>query len=197
MSMHYNDPFLKTNAKDMQIKASHSWYRMVASCFYIGEIPFAKGTFGSLAAYPIYYWALHHYSTHDDLISFLYGAGIILSLLGWYAICLFQRETKAYDHGSIVIDELVGQLLTLAATHHWLFYLGERYVVWHKLSLGNFSFLVSFIAFRWFDITKPLIIGYVDDLHRYSFAVMLDDILAAAFASGTIYICYMISLRLI
>jgi len=196
MSKYSNDPFIKTNAKNMHIKAPCSWYMLVVTCLYIGRIPFASGTFGSLTAYPIYYWATHYYCTHQDLVSFLYTISISLAIIGWYAIHLFQQETRAYDHSSIVIDELAGQLLTLAIADHWLSYLELRTSEWHRLSLTNFNFIISFIAFRYYDITKPSLIGAIDKLHRYSLAVMLDDILAAIFASATVYGCYLISLQI-
>ena len=49
---------------------------------------------------------------------------------------------------------------------------------------GNLAlfFLLSFILFRFFDIKKPLLVGYVDQRVKNSFGVMFDDILAGIFA---------------
>ena len=119
--MFYKDPFMRINHKDTPLLARHSWYRFIATCGYVGHAPFASGTFGSLLAYPIYIWGLQNYISHEEISSFLYIITAVLSILGWLSISLLYKETSAYDNKAIVIDELAGQILTLAISQHWLF----------------------------------------------------------------------------
>lgn len=196
MSRYHQDPFVSTHAKNMKINPSFSWYYLVVTCCCIGRLPFAQGTFGSLAAYPIYYWAMQHYTMNHEVISFLYTVAAILGVLGCYAISLFQKEIKIDDHSSIVIDELVGQLLALAIAYPWLRVIGEETMMWHHLSVRDFIFTATFLMFRYYDIAKPLIIGAIDNLSRYSVAVMLDDVLAGAAAGGSAYLAYLVGTQL-
>ena len=108
------DTTLRVHAKDEVIKPKFTWYMLISTWFLLGKSPIAPGTVGSLAAYPFYYWAMTSFTSHDDVVSFLYICFVVLTILGWLSVSLFQKETKAYDHRSIVVDEVVGQLLTLA-----------------------------------------------------------------------------------
>lgn len=195
--MFYKDPFMRINHKDTPLMAKHSWYRFIATCGYVGHAPFASGTFGSLLAYPIYIWGLENYISHEEISSFLYMIAAALSILGWLSISLLYKETKAYDNKAIVIDELAGQILTLAISQPWLFYISQKMKVIHGLSIYHFSFLLAFLLFRFYDIKKPFFIKHIDSLHIHPFAVIADDLLAALFSSATVYVLYYISFRII
>lgn len=193
--MSYRDPFMSVDYKKMPLGAKHSWYRFIATCGYVGHAPFASGTFGSLLAYPIYIFGLQNYVSEDASVLFLYVITFIASFLGWISISLLHKETEAYDNSAIVIDELAGQLLTLAISQHWLFYLGQKTILLHHLSLSDFSFIMALVLFRIYDITKPLFIKTIDRFHKYATAVIADDLAAAALASASIYILYYITLH--
>jgi phosphatidylglycerophosphatase A len=86
------------------------------------------------------------------------------------------------DHQSIVLDEVLGQILALQLTF-LLFredYFSQNYVIAIHL-------LFCFISFRFFDITKPSIIGLADRV-KTGFGVMLDDLLCGIITAilGTI-----------
>jgi phosphatidylglycerophosphatase A len=49
-------------------------------------------------------------------------------------------------------------------------------------------FGLSFVFFRIFDITKPLIIGYFDRTLKGATGIMVDDLLAAIFAAISVSI---------
>jgi len=92
----------------------------------------------------------------------------VLLVLIPIGIWLSQRATHllgVHDHGSIVIDEIVGMLLTL------LF-----------IPLSWQTLLVGFLAFRFFDIVKPSPIGWLDKKVNGGLGIMLDDLVAGMFA---------------
>ena len=75
------------------------------------------------------------------------------------------------DPGAVVIDEVAGQWLTLlpAATTVW----------WH--------WLAGFALFRFFDIVKPWPVGWADRRVKGGLGVMVDDIIAGAYAGVLLY----------
>lgn len=139
----------------------------IASFFGVGYAPFASGTFGSLASFILIYPAIRYFGwvglVFLTLISFF---------AGWIASHTVLKYTE-HDPGLIVMDEVAGQSLTM------LILLPSYYKVGGNLAL---FFLLSFILFRFFDIKKPLLVGYVDQRVKNSFGVMFDDILAGIFA---------------
>ena len=76
-----------------------------------------------------------------------------------------------HDHGAIVWDEIVGLLITMAAVPY----------SWSTLALG-------FLLFRLFDIVKPWPIRVLDRRVDGGFGVMIDDVLAGAFAGAILYL---------
>ncbi len=128
-----------------------------------GLIPKAPGTAGTVVGVAIY-WPL---SALDQTIYF--GVVVMLFVVG---IPLCRRTAAAlgvHDHPSIVWDEIVGYLLTMAFT---------------TPSLR--SCLIAFVAFRVFDIYKPWPIGVLDRSISGGTGIMLDDVAAAIYAGLTI-----------
>lgn len=168
---------------------------IVTFCF-IGMIPLAPGTMGTLAVYPVFYYvtemepmkSIHFDSLKDQVIFLFWILTIFFSLIGTWAIKKFQQNTRTFDHKSIVIDEVIGMLLVLAIAFDWLYDIAIYLSVYIDLSLRNLMFLVGFVTFRYFDISKPLIVGIADEKIKHPFGVILDDILAGLFAAGTIFI---------
>ena len=178
------------SAKKIKIKVPFSWYSVISTWFYVGKLP-ASGTFGSIATYPIFYYILMHSSSYANAKSQLLLTALVLFVVGLVAVKKFQKATNTYDHSYIVIDEVVGQLLTLCISFDWLFHLSDLIPV--NISNNNLSFLIALAIFRYFDIKKPLIIDYVNRKYKGAFGVILDDILAAIFASISIYVVYLIA----
>ena len=120
-----------------------------------GLSPVAPGTFGTLAAIPLYL-LLQPLS-----ISLYLGLTIGGFLVGIWLCGKTSQELGEHDHSGIVWDEIIGYLVTMAwVPLHW------QWVV------------VGFVLFRIFDILKPWPIKWID--HRVSggFGIMLDDLLA-------------------
>ncbi|MFC1624540.1 phosphatidylglycerophosphatase A [Candidatus Omnitrophota bacterium] len=140
-------------------------HRLVATLFYIGYIPFAPGTVGSLAALFLYYFV------KDNL--WLFGISIIISLfLGLASAGKVERLSGSKDTRVIIIDEFTGMLLSL-------------YLL--PVSIG---YIVSaFLLFRFFDIVKPAPIKRLEKLPG-GLGIMLDDLMAAVYTNLVLQIVY-------
>ena len=111
---------------------------LVATFFGVGRAPKAPGTFGSLAALPLY-CVLRGLKLGPYLL-----VTLVLSLVGM--VCAGRAERiLGQDPGAVVIDEVAGQLLALAARPRAL-----KPVV------------AGFVLFRVFDILKPGPVGWCD-----------------------------------
>ncbi|STX52177.1 phosphatidylglycerophosphatase A [Legionella busanensis] len=128
----------------------------VAFGFGTGLLPIAPGTWGTLAALPLYL-LINNYSLPIYLfIIFLFF------ILGIYVSGKVVKDLGVDDYGGIVWDEVVGYLLTMAGA-----------------PIGFFWMLSGFILFRLFDIWKPFPISFIEKRIKGGLGVMLDDILAA------------------
>ena len=139
--------------------------KIIATFGFIGLIPFAPGTFGSLAALPVWYLIV----TLGGLWLLL-GAIVLLFGIGTWATGVETVGQANHDPGEIVIDEVVGQWITLL-----------------PLSLGFGSVtllyaLLGFALFRAFDILKPWPVSWADDMDT-PLGVMLDDVIAGILAA--------------
>ena len=124
-----------------------------------GLLPKAPGTFGTLAAIPVY-CAFASLS-----VSWYVLAVLVLSLAG-VAICDYtSKQLRVHDHPGIVFDEIAGYLLTMTA-----------------IPFGIGWMLAGFVAFRFFDIIKPWPISWLDKHVHGGLGIMLDDLLAGVMA---------------
>lgn len=134
--------------------------KWIATVFGVGLAPFAPGTFGSLAAIPLWFALTYMGGWPLVLISI-----IIVYFAGVWAT---ERETAGsdnHDPSEIVIDEVAGQWIALLPLS---FGLGVS---------GIFGVALAFLLFRLFDITKLGPIGWADQLNTPN-GVMLDDVFA-------------------
>lgn len=124
-----------------------------------GAAPVAPGTFGTLAAVPLYLLLAR-------LPLGLYLLVLLLAFaLGVWLCGRCAEDIGEHDHGGIVWDEFVGFWLTMVAAPE-----GWQWV------------LAGFLLFRFFDVLKPFPINYFDKHVRGGLGIMLDDALAGAFA---------------
>jgi phosphatidylglycerophosphatase A len=134
--------------------------RLIASWFGSGFLPGAPGTWGSLAALP-FAWLIVLYAGPWPLLA----VANILFFIGWLASHIAIRSGADQDPGWIVVDEVVGQWIVLAA-----------------LPLNIFAYAIGFALFRLFDIWKPFPIRQVERRCGGGFGIMIDDVLAAIYA---------------
>ena len=135
----------------MRLKISE-W---IATCFKVGYLPFAPGTWGSIFAI-LLWWVLL-----KDLNTYIFGAIIIIFLLiGIVVSNIIIDQSGDHDPSHIIIDELVGQWLAL-----------------FLIPDGFFNIAISFILFRFFDIIKPWPIRLIEKFPK-GLGVMSDDLTA-------------------
>ena len=133
----------------------------IALGFGSGLAPKAPGTFGTLAALPLY-WLLLQAGLQLPALLAVIAAGFAL---GIWACAVAGKNLGVSDHGGIVWDEIVAMWLVLAFTPaSWLWW------------------LIAFGLFRFFDILKPWPIRFFDTRLKNGFGVMFDDLLAALYA---------------
>ena len=127
----------------------------IATCFKVGYLPLAPGTWGSVFAILLWWAFLKNVNIYifGILIIFSFLIGIITS-----NIVIDQRGDT--DPSYIIIDELVGQWLALLFIPQEYFYI-----------------VISFISFRFFDIIKPWPISLIEKLPK-GLGVMSDDFIA-------------------
>jgi phosphatidylglycerophosphatase A len=124
----------------------------------VGYIPIAPGTFGSIVGLAV--WAIL-----PGTITLQFAAILILFVLGSWSGSESERHFGRTDPSQVVIDEVVGILITL---------LGNP-VGWAGALAGFFLFRVS-------DIVKPFPSNRLEKLHG-GVGVMADDAMAAVYAN--------------
>lgn len=128
---------------------------LLATWFGVGRLPGMPGTWGSLAALPLW-WLL-------TSLSFWPYLGTVALLAGAAVFICGQAETTLArpDAPEIVLDEVVGQLMA------WSGCTGS----WGQVVLGV-------LLFRGFDILKPFPISWANTRVPGGLGIVLDDVLA-------------------
>jgi phosphatidylglycerophosphatase A len=132
----------------------------IATVGYCGYFPLAPGTVGSAAGlifYLLVWW------TQSPLVEV--GLIAVLFAIGVWAGTASERYFGGIDPGPVVIDEVVGMLITLAF-----------------IPVGLSGALAGFVLFRIFDVIKPYPANRLEALHG-GLGVMADDAMAAVYAN--------------
>ena len=132
----------------------------VCSFGYIGFFPFAPGTIGSAAGVVLYLAARRLGVPYVDL-----AAIVVLALAGVVLTRACEEHLQCVDPGPIVIDEVMGMLITL-----------------FMIPVGWLGILLGFLLFRALDVAKPFPARQLERLHG-GFGVMADDAMAAVYAN--------------
>ena len=132
----------------------------LATGCYVGYVPFAPGTFGSLIGIPLA-WLLSRLALPLSILA-IFSFIILSCWIGGEAEKVFNQK----DSGCIVIDEIGGMMIT--------FFM----VPW---SIQNM--LIGFVLFRVFDIAKPFPIRLIDKRLKGGLGVVMDDIVAGIYAN--------------
>ncbi len=131
----------------------------VATALGVGYVPFAPGTFGSLAGLVLYLGVRASGQPAVEL-----AAVVIVFLLGAWAATAAEAHFGHIDPGPVVIDEVLGMLVTLAL-----------------VPVSVTGALVGFVLFRVFDVLKPPPCNTLEALPG-GWGVMSDDFMAAVYA---------------
>jgi phosphatidylglycerophosphatase A len=147
------------------LKAKEKLVMFFASCCYVGNIPFASGTFGSAAGL-LLCWVFS--------LMEIKAAALAILFFTAFSIWIADRAEKIIqtkDPGVIVIDEFAGILVTLFG-----------------ISFTPFSAIAGFFIFRFFDILKPYPVNYADQKLPGGWGIVIDDVLAGIYANITLRI---------
>ena len=136
----------------------------LATWFGFGYLPKAPGSWGAFAALP-FAWFIVTYGGSWALVA----ASTVIFFIGIWASNVYMTKSGTLDPGPVVIDEVVGQWLTLA-------------FVPTDLKI----YVIGFILFRLADIFKPWPVCWVDRNVESGLGVMLDDVLAALYSGGAV-----------
>jgi phosphatidylglycerophosphatase A len=139
---------------------------LLATWFGAGLVPFASGTWGTLAALPFagVIWLVGGWPA-------LLAATIGVSAVGVWASDRVGARTGVKDAGFVVIDEVAGMWLTL---------LFAPFEVW--------AWALAFLLFRAADIVKPFPAGWADKRMAGGLGVMADDLFAALWSGVAIWL---------
>ena len=151
--------------------------------FCIGYIKFAPGTLGSICGVLTFFYLYNFFSVNPTYLFFLIS---FIFISGWYFVYTYIQKNKIHDPSEIIIDEFLGQLISLTP----LLYLRN-----FKLNLDHFIELLifAFLLFRFFDIIKPWPINIIDR-SRSSLSIIMDD-MVAGFLSAIILFIYLLWLQ--
>lgn len=133
--------------------------KIIATVFFIGYIPLAPGTFGTLAAL-LFVWIIK-----PDLTMQIIIAAVGLSA-GWASSHFAERYFGEKDSRHIVIDEFNGYIISVIS-----------------LPLSAGYLLSAFFLFRFFDILKPPPIRNLERMFSGGIGVMIDDVVAGIFTN--------------
>jgi len=157
---------------DARFLVSHPAH-FIALGFGAGLAPIVPGTFGTLAAIPIY-WALA-LVLPPLAIAFL---AIPLFFVGVWACDVTGRDLGVADHRAMVWDEIVA-FLPLAAVS----------------SASPWLQALAFLLFRLFDIWKPFPIRDLERRVKGGLGVMIDDVGAAFYAYVVFVVIIVVAYR--
>lgn len=143
--------------------------QFLALGFGSGLAPKAPGTFGTLAAIPVFLLLIMLLPTPLPYALVV----IFLGLAGIYICGKAADDVGVHDHPAIVWDEFVGFFITMFMVP----------VSWQ-------SILVGFILFRIFDIFKPWPISFIDKKMTGGLGIMFDDVIAGIFALAIMQIIF-------
>lgn len=150
--------------------------RLIATVLGVGYLRPAPGTWGSLAALPLFY-GLH---LLGGIVATVIGV-IAVGAVGYWSTKQMTQGSDNHDPSEIVIDEVLGQWIALLPVSYGAVFAGaDILALWP-------GWVVGFAAFRLFDIWKPWLVGRADRRND-AVGVMLDDAFAGVFAAIVVFI---------
>jgi phosphatidylglycerophosphatase A len=132
----------------------------IATCAYVGYAPVAPGTWGSGVGLVVYYLVRRQQSLAIEL-----GVLAVIFLVGLWAATEAEHHFGGIDPGPVVIDEVIGMLMTLAL---------------HPVNLSGA--ILGFLIFRVLDVVKPWPARRLELLPG-GFGVVLDDAMAGLYGN--------------
>ena len=132
----------------------------LATCGYLGYVPIAPGTFGSAAGLAVFFAVRSTGSLAAEAVSIA-----VLFAVGIWSGTVAEHHFEGIDPGPVVLDEVVGMLITL-----------------FLLPVNVTGALVGFLVFRLLDVIKPWPSARFEKLPG-GLGVMADDGMAAVYGN--------------
>lgn len=136
---------------------------VLATAGYVGYFPIAPGTAGSLAGLAVYAFV-----RWMGVPAFELAMIALVLALGIWSGSVAERALNLKDPGPVVIDEVLGMLITLT-----------------MLPLSFAGVIVGFVLFRIFDVIKPYPAARLESLPG-GLGIMLDDAIAGVYAYASL-----------
>jgi phosphatidylglycerophosphatase A len=133
-------------------------FKYLATLGFIGYIPVASGTFGTLAAFAVFILLKPSFLVHAVILLLIIPVGLISSHIA-------ERVLNEKDSGYIVVDEFCGYFFSVLLIPFSLSYA-----------------LAAFFLFRFFDILKPFPMRKMENL-KGGIGIMADDIMAGLYTN--------------
>ena len=132
---------------------------IIATGFYSGYLPKAPGTWGSLVGLVLFFLL------HSLNLEMYLGVVAGIFIIGTFAAGEAEKIMDRQDPGLVVIDEIVGILITMIA-----------------IPATPLNMVLGFVLFRIFDIWKPFPVNFFDQRFHGGLGIMLDDIMAGIYS---------------
>lgn len=131
----------------------------IATGCWVGMLPKAPGTWGSLFAF-LPWLAIRGLSLPAYMATL-----VAVFILGFFTAGSAEKILDRPDAGPIVIDEILGMFITLTlAPNH------------------PAAWVLGFVLFRIFDILKPFPVSWFDQRIHGGIGIMMDDVMAGLYA---------------
>lgn len=177
--------------------------KLIVTFLGTGYSRICPGTVASIATLPLWFLIalVINYFQIDNPIFVI--ALIILSIyiIGYIHVKKYVTEKNLDDPKEVVIDEVVGQLISFFIPLFHVYFLSKTDV---QLFTSKHDILISFlimifpiILFRFFDIKKPWVIGKIDSNMKNTAGIMLDDVVGGIFAGMADLIIIIITVKLL
>ena len=149
--------------------------------FGIGKIKKIPGSIASLATIFFLFFLFHFLNISASIVLVFV---IIIFFVSLYAVNIFIKNLTNKDPKEVVIDEFIGQSIPVCL-----------YEIVHNVPKESGQvlkfYLIMFVLFRIFDITKPFPVNYYDKNFKNSFGVIMDDVAAGLYVVAVL-VLYMV-----
>jgi phosphatidylglycerophosphatase A len=150
--------------------------RLIASCFGLGKLPIAPGTWGSIPIVIIFALLCASGASTEKINTIMIGLAIIGSVACVQFAPASIAATGSSDPREVVMDEFAGQAVTFIG-----------FVVIHPSQM-LIAAVLGFLLFRFFDIVKPWPIHKLESLPA-GWGILCDDLLAGVYAAIVFQTC--------
>ena len=154
---------------------------VIATGLGVGYSPVAPGTIGSFIGILLIFLFSRWQFIEGQRVVVHWLVVAVISAIGIWAASRAEVILSKRDPPQVVIDEIVGQLLTFG-------------LIFRNPRAG--LLFMGFLFFRFFDIVKPFPIKSLEKV-PYGFGIVLDDLAAGFYASILLFLIDMYWITLI